>query len=481
MEKIFTKRNTVYFLAALTAWRTYLALTLQLHPDEAYYWLWSRNLAPGYYDHAPMIAWFIKATTLFSQGELWVRLSGILAALVMSLCVWLLAKQLFNDEKIASGSVITLNAYPLTMAGSIIITPDIPSFVFWSLAVYLFWQIVRTKDPRYWYAFGAAFGLSLLSKYTAVLLAPVLLLFLLCTDERRWLKTPHPYLSMAVAFLFFTPVIYWNWKHEWISFAFQMNHGLGGATYSAGKVLEYLGGQMLVAGPFVFIAGAVAAGMYLFSRNKEKFFLAVVSLPVILFFAYSSLKQVAGPNWPALAYFTFSIVVSAFLLDGNVVKRWIFIFAAVVNIAMSMLVMVHARYSIVPLERYSAEWAKADATNWFYGWRELGEEILRNPGVKVVLTPSHQLSATVEYYTREKVHVWIDPKRTRVSQYNLWGFPEELKGADGLYLYVDGTGPGPVKEYFEQLGDPASLTVFRAGHPLRKYRIIPAAGCKLPS
>ena len=31
--------------------------------DEAYYWLWSKHLACGYYDHPPMIAFVIRAGT----------------------------------------------------------------------------------------------------------------------------------------------------------------------------------------------------------------------------------------------------------------------------------------------------------------------------------------------------------------------------------------------------------------------------------
>jgi hypothetical protein len=65
MEKIFSKRN-VFFLAGFAVlFKIFLSAGLELHPDEAYYWLWSVHLAPGYYDHSPMVAYFIKITTLF--------------------------------------------------------------------------------------------------------------------------------------------------------------------------------------------------------------------------------------------------------------------------------------------------------------------------------------------------------------------------------------------------------------------------------
>ena len=70
MEKLFNKRNTIIFVGVLTLWRLYLSAELQLHPDEAYYWLWSRNLDVAYFDHSPLVAYFIWFTTLLSKSEL---------------------------------------------------------------------------------------------------------------------------------------------------------------------------------------------------------------------------------------------------------------------------------------------------------------------------------------------------------------------------------------------------------------------------
>ncbi len=98
MDTFFTKRNTIIVVGLLILWKIYLSATLQLHPDEAYYWLWSRHLDFGYFDHAPLIAWAIRLTTLFSQQELWVRFTGIIGAVVTSICAWVLTMQLFPRQ-----------------------------------------------------------------------------------------------------------------------------------------------------------------------------------------------------------------------------------------------------------------------------------------------------------------------------------------------------------------------------------------------
>ena len=125
MDQLLTRRNTVIFVAVLALWRLYLSGQLQLHPDEAYYWLWSRRLDLSYFDHPPMVAYFIWLTTRFSETELWVRLSGSLVILAISSLIWKMALQLSNSVRVAAGSVMVFNAYPLTVLGLMAITPDV--------------------------------------------------------------------------------------------------------------------------------------------------------------------------------------------------------------------------------------------------------------------------------------------------------------------------------------------------------------------
>lgn len=478
IHKIFNKTSAAIFVAATTLWRAYLSATMQLHPDEAYYWLWSRHLDFGYYDHSPLVAYFIKSTTLFSQSELSVRLSSIIGLLIITWLLWKLAMEMFESETAAAASVILFNSLPLVMSGSIIITPDQPAFFFWSISVYLAWELVRTKKSYYWYLLGAAFGLSLLSKYTAVLFAPSLFLFIIFSEERKWLKTPHPYIALALGFAFFLPVVYWNSLHEWISFKFQLGHGLAGQQYSPVRLIEYIGGQMMVAGPVLFAAGIYASFVYLFRKDKKMLFLSLMTLPILLFFAYSSLKKSAGPNWPAFAYFSFSLIAGAYLTEGGKARNIILALSVITSFLLSFTATLHARFGIIPLHSISKDMAEADATQFFHGYRELGREILRHPEIRFALTSSHQLSAEIAYYTKEQVYAYIDPQFTRLSQFNYWGFPKELADKDGLYIYLEGDGVGPYNDYFYSTGEIIHLNVRRGKYPLRNYRMIKGVGFK---
>src|SRR6188474_832297 len=127
--------NTVLTILALVA-AAYTPITF----DEAYYWMWSKHLAGGYYDHPPMVAFVIRLGTMIAgDTELGVRLVSILLALPMSWAVYQTAAVLFGGKPVATTSAILLNVTLMAAVGTMIVTPDAPllvasSFVLFSLA-----------------------------------------------------------------------------------------------------------------------------------------------------------------------------------------------------------------------------------------------------------------------------------------------------------------------------------------------------------
>ena len=468
MEQVLTKRNTIILVAVLALWRLYLSAVLQLHPDEAYYWLWSRYLDVGYFDHPLMVAYFIWLSTLFSKSELWVRLSGSLVVLLLSGLLWRLALQLFKSVPVAAGSVLLFNLYPLTLLGMIVITPDVPVLLFWSVCVYVFWQIIRSQQAGWWYLLGVMFGMALLSKYTAILMVPCFLFYLLLTEDRRWLKTIHPYLAMGLGLVFFLPVVLWNREHEWVSFIFQLKHGLDAQDVVVSQAGEYSAGQMLLVGPVVWLLGLYAAGVSLYRRDKATLLLVCTAVPIILFFGFTSLRKLAGPNWPAFAYFSFSLLVSQYCLAGDSkIRRSLWSLALVSTAALSLAATLHARFSVIPL---SAELASMDATNWFYGWRELGAELKKYPNQNFAITPSHQLSAEIIYYTDARVSAQ-PTKLTRPSQFNLLSLPSRSRANEPLYVWTDADYPDLGRTYLAAPSPDNSFNTYRDGRVVRRYHI----------
>src|SRR6185437_12338267 len=163
-------------LAALAALRLLAAAAIPLTEDEAYYRLWAAAPRLGYYDHPPMIAWWIWAgVRVAGDTALGVRLLPVASSLVSTLLVFDLGQRL-PGRRAGLTAAVLYNATITVGAGALLAVPDVPASLFWVLAL---WAMARAvAKPAFWLLAGAAAGLACLSKYSALFLAPGAVLWL---------------------------------------------------------------------------------------------------------------------------------------------------------------------------------------------------------------------------------------------------------------------------------------------------------------
>src|SRR6266550_6013346 len=162
-------RNTAVTILALVMARLGAAAWTPLTFDEAYYWMWSKHLAGGYYDHPPGVAAVIRLGTMIAgDTELGVRLVSILLALPMSWAVYRSAAILFGGMRVATTATILLNVTLMAAVGTLIVTPDAPLLVASSFVLFFLAKVLETGRGAWWLAVGAAVGAALLSKYTSL-------------------------------------------------------------------------------------------------------------------------------------------------------------------------------------------------------------------------------------------------------------------------------------------------------------------------
>src|SRR5438105_15690687 len=209
-------RNTAVTILALVALRLGAAAWTPLTFDEAYYWMWSKHLAGGYYDHPPGVAAVIRLGTMIAgDTELGVRLVSILLALPMSWAVYRTAAILFGGVRVAATATVLLNVTLMAAVGTLIVTPDAPLLVASSFVVFALAKVLETGRGAWWLAVGVAAGAALLSKYTALFFGPAILIWLIAVPKlRRWLISPWLYLGGLVAAAIFAPVVKWNADHH---------------------------------------------------------------------------------------------------------------------------------------------------------------------------------------------------------------------------------------------------------------------------
>ena len=282
--------------------------------DEAYYWMWSKHLAFGYYDHPPMVALVIRLGTMIAgDTEFGVRLVSILLALPMSWAIYRTAAILFGGQRLAATAAIMLNVTLMAAVGTLIVTPDAPLLAASSFVLLFLAKVLETGRGGWWLAVGVAVGSALLSKYTALLFGPAILVWLVSVPKlRRWLISPWPYLGGAVALMIFAPVIVWNADHHWVSFIKQIGRARI-EDFRPAFILELIPTQIAFATPLVWILGAM--GLYaLFKRNAGAFaarmLISSTFWIITIYFIWHSLHARVEANWFAPVYPAFAIAAA---------------------------------------------------------------------------------------------------------------------------------------------------------------------------
>ncbi|GAC1497943.1 MAG: hypothetical protein NVS1B6_03790 [Steroidobacteraceae bacterium] len=204
--------------------------SVELLPEEAYYWNYSRHLDFGYLDHPPLVAWLIRlGTAAFGQSPFGVRAGALCCGLVTSVFTYRLTRNLCGEAS-ALAAVLLAQALPFFFVAGFLMTPDAPLTAAWSASLYYLERALLAERRSAWWGVGFAVGMGAISKYSIGLIAIVALAFILWDRQsRRWLLRWEPYGAALLALAIFSPVIVWNAQHEWASFLFQTSRRLAEA------------------------------------------------------------------------------------------------------------------------------------------------------------------------------------------------------------------------------------------------------------
>lgn len=456
----------LWALLALTAVRLMVAGCTSLSPDEAYYWVWSRALAPGYLDHPPMVALWIRAgTALLGDTALGVRLLGPLSAALGSVLLARAGDRLWPGSGVRAA--VLLNATLMLGAGSVTMTPDTPLIFFWTLALYALARVAVGGGGRWWLLVGAAAGLGLDSKYTAALLGVGIAVWLL-GPMRTALRTPWPWLGGLLALALFSPVVAWNAGHHWASFLKQGGRAADFAPARAATFLgELLAGQVGLATPGVFAlmaAGSVAAVRQW--RAVGPGLLAALIVPGAVVFVQHALGDRVQANWVAVLY-------PAAALAGARYTRWVWP-AAALGFGLTALLYVQAGFAPLALPR------GMDPTLRLAGFERLAAEASAVPGAAFLASEEYGLGALLAFHQ-------ASPVVGAEARWRLFDLSAPVPGGAGVLVLSARRREGPDPALWQSAEALGSVTRRRgavAAEEYRLYRVVlrpDAAAAVLPN
>lgn len=465
--------------------RLAIGATTPLFPDETYYWEWSRRLAGSYFDHPPAIAWLIRLGTLVAgDTPIGVRLGPVFAGLLGTVFVCASARRLVDDRAALLAAVV-FAVMPLSAAGLILATPDAPLLASVAAAVYALIRVLETpprsrESLRWWCLAGLALGLGLVAKYTAVLLPLGVLVALLARRElRERLREPGPYVATLVALVVFLPVIVWNARHGWASFAFQLQHGLGGAGGSVLKrEIDLLAGQLGLVSPILFVLCAIAVVRSLHkSSSAVRWFLATIAIVVFAFFMYSATRRRVEANWPAIAYAPAILLLVAQARSPRW-EQWLRA-GVVFSGLLTLVAYINAFTPILPVP------ARRDPAARAHGWGDLGRAVDRVYAARRPISSYRTHIGADRYQEASELafHLPNHPETfalnlwSRGNQYDLWPtFPQRAQVRDALILVIDdveGTHPAAalLEPHFTAIRKGELVPIARNGDLTKRLRI----------
>jgi hypothetical protein len=416
MKSLLQKYHRLFFYASWIILTFIQSAFTELLDDEAYYWVYSKFLDWGYFDHPPMVALLIKMGYAIFQNELGVRLLFVLIN-VLSLFI---IEKLIEHKNPVLFYAITLSLAVLQISGFLAV-PDTPLIFFTALFFLCYRRFLQEVSLLNTFIFGVATAALLYSKYHAVLIV-----FFVLLSNLKLLGRYQTYLAGLIALLFFAPHLWWQYQHDWISLRYHLFES-NVNPYKFAYTLEYLGGQILLAGPLAGIVLLPAAFLY-HPKNVLEKGLKFTLVGIYSFFLLSSFRGKVEANWTSPAIIPLIILSHNFLLEKNTGiagagRQWLFRLLPI-TMVLVLLARIALGVDVLPFkavkERYHA-WRQ---------WPKLMKE--KTHGLPVVFGNSYQRASKYWFYSGQTTYS-LNWYRERRNNYNFWPIEDSLLGKQ-VYL-----------------------------------------------
>lgn len=410
------RHHKFLFYAAWLLINLVQAAATGLMDDEAYYWVYSRFPAWGYFDHPPMIALMIRAGYALFASEFGVRLLVVLAGTGTLAAIDSLLEK--RDDRLFYAIALSM---ALLQLGGMIAVPDIPLLFFSSLYFLAYRNFLRAATVANSLLLGLVIALMLYSKYHGVLLVVFTLL-----SNLTLLRKANAWLAVAFSVLLFTPHLYWQYAHDFPSVRYHLFER-NASSYRISFTTEYILGQVLLAGPLVGWLLLWAAFRKKPAHALERAY-RWCFLGVYLLFLVSTLKGRAEANWTIPAWVPMIVLAHQYLVDHPRWGQWLYRL-----LIPSLLLIVSARVYMA-MDIVPPAFLKKDEFHRNRAWAKAIHE--KAAGRPVVFVNSYQRASQYWFYSGD-TSFSLNNVNYRRNNYNFWPLEARLQGRSVLLCSPD--------------------------------------------
>ena len=402
MMDFFKKSDYLLFTALiiLTITNVIQGFSTELLSDEAYYWVYSKSLDWGFFDHPPMVAiWITISNFFFNEGEIGVR---FFSAFTFSTTVYLLWKTINHPKKKEFTwlfLLIVFSSFLFNIYGFITV-PDTPLLFFMAIFLLGYKKYLNTKPIISYILITVAMAGMLYSKYQGILI----ILFALLSNLKV-LKDYKIWLASLGTLLLFTPHLYWQFLNDYPTFRYHLFERSASSTYKIKDSLLHIVNAIAIIG---FTFPVVYKLFFKNLKNNDLFnkSLNFIVIGFLSFFFLMSFKGHVQAQWIVPISLPL-IIITFYGLIAN--KKYLKTFKI---LAFSTItVLIFARVLITS----KTDFIKTD----FHGnkaWVEKVKSITKNK--PVLFDDRYQTTASYWFYSKDTTLLYQD-FRKRKTQFGL--------------------------------------------------------------
>ena len=456
-SKFSFSKTLMFFLIAWGILNFLQAFLTPLNNDEAYYWMYSKNLAWGFFDHPPMIALMIRTGYLVFHNELGVRLMVVLSQIAALLIIWsLIDKEHSRGEGNILLFIMLVAILPVFNIYGFIATPDAPLLFFSAVFLLAYKRILDDENWQNTLFLGFSMAALMYSKYHGGLL-----IILIILSNLKLLKSSKFYLASILAVILFLPHLLWQYSNGFPSLKYHLIERVSG--FDLGNVPEYLLNQLVIHNLLIL---PICIWLIIKNRAANKFEKALnyVFAGFLIFFFIASFRYHIEPQWTALISVPMIIILVNNLnyeSKPGIFIKWVTIFLFPLLLFARLAFMVN----FLPVS-----FLKKDFHNTKKWASEISNLAVDRP---VIFTNSYQNPSEYTFYTGKFAHS-LNNLNYRKTQYDLWDFEEKVHGKEVLYV------PHYLTEYIIEnftkhkftYGDSVFVRVFKDFQSLQRECVI---------
>jgi membrane-associated phospholipid phosphatase len=469
--------------------------TIQLAEDEAYQWTWSKHLALSYYSKPPLIAYTqFLGTSLWGDNAFGVRFfSPVIAAVLGLVILRFFAREL--NARAGFFLLLIVTTTPLMATGSVLMTIDPLSVLFWTAAMLAGWRAVQARAGiGDWLWVGLWMGLGFLSKYTQLFqILCWAVFFVLYPPARSHLRRSGPWLALLINAVASLPVLIWNSQHDWITVKHVAQTGgvQKAWTPTLRFVGDFLGIEAGLLNPIFFVATVWACVVFWRRHRRDPRLLYFFSMGAPLFLAYFlySFKSRILPNWIAPSVLPLFCLMVAYWdtrlrLGNKQIKPWL---AAGLVLGAVLVILGHETNLITKVTKYRLP-VNLDPLHRVRGWTDTAktvgkvrDELLAEGKPVFIIADHYGMVGQVSFYLPEaRARVSTDPlvyyKTSPYprNQYYFWQGYTNRVGENAIYFVeLDRDDPKPqappaiIQQQFESVTDLGVRNILYHGRLLR--------------